>query len=100
MSFMNGILLRSIDRRNFNSKILAAEYVIPTEEKRVGLKNRHPDLYRFNKQLTQNSFNLNISITMKDGHKVGPRLKLLQFLIEKKYNRSRILSKISDIEDL
>lgn len=60
--FYESILSQSIDRRNFNRKILASEYVVPTGEKRVGLKNRHPDLYRFNKQLKQNNFNLNITL--------------------------------------
>lgn len=50
----------TIDRRNFRRKILDAEYIIPTGAKREGLKNRHPDLYRFNKQLKQNNFQLNI----------------------------------------
>jgi 8-oxo-dGTP diphosphatase len=50
----------TIDRRNFRRKILDAAYIIPTGAKREGLKNRHPDLYRFNKQLKQNNFQLNI----------------------------------------
>lgn len=54
------ILGISIDRRNFRRKILDAGYIIATGAKREGLKNRHPDLYRFNKQLKQNNFQLNI----------------------------------------
>lgn len=49
-----------IDRRNFRRKILDSEYIIATGAKREGLKNRHPDLYRFNKQLKQNNFQLHI----------------------------------------
>ena len=52
-----GILL---DRRNFRRKILESGYVLATGKKRAGLKNRHPDLYQFNKSLTQNNFHLNI----------------------------------------
>lgn len=54
------ILGVSIDRRNFSRKILDSEYIIPTGTKREGLKNRHPDLYRFNKDLKQNNFQLHI----------------------------------------
>ncbi|PSK94310.1 NUDIX hydrolase [Taibaiella chishuiensis] len=54
------ILGISIDRRNFRRKILDSEYIIATGTKREGLKNRHPDLYRFNKQLKQNNFQLHI----------------------------------------
>ncbi len=55
------ILGISIDRRNFRRKILDAEYIINTGAKREGSQNRHPDLYKFNKQLKQNNFQLNIS---------------------------------------
>lgn len=55
------ILGISIDRRNFRRKILDAEYIINTGQKREGLQNRHPDLYKFNKRLKQNNFQLNIS---------------------------------------
>ena len=55
------ILDISIDRRNFRRKILDADYIINTGKKREGLHNRLPDLYRFNKKLKQNSFQLNIS---------------------------------------
>ena len=55
------ILGISIDRRNFRRKILDSEYIIATGAKREGLKNRHPDLYRFNTQLKQNNFQLNIT---------------------------------------
>ncbi|WP_118974155.1 NUDIX hydrolase [Taibaiella koreensis] len=54
------ILGIEIDRRNFRRKILDSEYIIATGAKREGLKNRHPDLYRFNKHLKQNNFQLNI----------------------------------------
>ena len=55
------ILSISIDRRNFRRKILDSEYIINTGHKREGLQNRHPDLYKFNKRLKQNNFQLNIS---------------------------------------
>lgn len=55
------ILDISIDRRNFRRKILDAAYILLTGSKREGLKNRHPDLYKFNKDLKQNRFQLNIS---------------------------------------
>lgn len=55
------ILGISIDRRNFRRKILDSEYIINTGQKREGLQNRHPDLYKFNKRLKQNNFQLNIS---------------------------------------
>lgn len=55
------ILDISIDRRNFRRKILDSEYIINTGTKREGAQNRHPDLYRFNKKLKQNNFQLNIS---------------------------------------
>jgi 8-oxo-dGTP diphosphatase len=51
----------SIDRRNFRRKILDAEYIVNTGQKREGLQNRHPELFRFNKKLKQNNFHLNIS---------------------------------------
>lgn len=54
------ILQTTIDRRNFRRKILDAAYVINTGLKREGLKNRHPELYKFNKQLKKNSFHINI----------------------------------------
>jgi 8-oxo-dGTP diphosphatase len=56
------ILGISIDRRNFRRKILESGYVIPTGQKREGLKNRHPDLYKFNSTLQPNNFQLNIHI--------------------------------------
>lgn len=55
------ILGIEIDRRNFRRKILDSEYIVATGTKREGLKNRHPDLYKFNKHLKQNNFQLNIS---------------------------------------
>jgi len=57
------ILGVSIDRRNFRRKILDAEYILNTGTKREGLQNRHPDLYRFNKKLKPNNFNINISLS-------------------------------------
>lgn len=54
------ILQTTIDRRNFRRKILDAAYVINTGLKREGLKNRHPELYKFNKQLKKNSFQINV----------------------------------------
>lgn len=56
------ILGISIDRRNFRRKILDAGYILATGRKREGLKNRHPDLYRFNKDLKENNFQLNLSL--------------------------------------
>lgn len=56
------ILDTPIDRRNFTRKIIDSEYVIQTGQKRAGGQNRHPDLYRFNKKLKQNNFNLKIQI--------------------------------------
>jgi len=55
------ILGVKIDRRNFSRKILDSEYIINTGQKREGLQNRHPELFRFNKKLKQNNFQLNIS---------------------------------------
>jgi 8-oxo-dGTP diphosphatase len=54
------ILQTTIDRRNFRRKILDAGYVINTGMKREGLKNRHPELYKFNKQLKKNNFQINV----------------------------------------
>jgi 8-oxo-dGTP diphosphatase len=56
------ILGITIDRRNFRRKILDSEYIISTGNKREGLQNRHPDLYKFNKKLVPNKFQLNISM--------------------------------------
>ena len=55
------ILDRSMDRRNFRRKILDAQYIINTGKKREGAQNRHPDIYKFNKKLPKDSFQLNIS---------------------------------------
>jgi 8-oxo-dGTP diphosphatase len=55
------ILDRTMDRRNFRRKILDAQYIINTGKKRAGAQNRHPDIYKFNKKLPKNSFQLNIS---------------------------------------
>lgn len=57
------ILDTEIDRRNFSRKILDAEYIINTGTKREGLKNRHPDLFMFNKKLKKNNFSLNINLS-------------------------------------
>ena len=57
------ILGITIDRRNFRRKILESGYVITTGQKREGLKNRHPDLYKFNSGLTPNNFQLNIPLS-------------------------------------
>jgi len=57
------ILGTKIDRRNFSRKILDSKYIVATGAKREGLKNRHPDLYRFNKDLKQNNFQLNIPLS-------------------------------------
>lgn len=55
------ILGMDIDRRNFRRKIIDSEYIVATGTKREGLKNRHPDLYQFNKHLKQNNFQLHIT---------------------------------------
>jgi 8-oxo-dGTP diphosphatase len=57
------ILGIDLDRRNFRRKILDSQYIINTGNKREGLQNRHPDLYKFNKKLKPNNFQLNISIS-------------------------------------
>nr|WP_295864600.1 NUDIX domain-containing protein [uncultured Chitinophaga sp.] len=57
------ILETTIDRRNFRRKILDAEYVINTGTKREGLQNRHPELYKFNKKLKKNSFQINVNVS-------------------------------------
>jgi 8-oxo-dGTP diphosphatase len=57
------ILGVEIDRRNFRRKILDSEYIVNTGTKREGLQNRHPDLYKFNKKLKPNNFNINISLS-------------------------------------
>lgn len=56
------ILGVTIDRRNFRRKIIDSEYITSTGKKREGLQNRHPDLYKFNKKLKPNNFNLNINL--------------------------------------
>lgn len=57
------ILDTSLDRRNFRRKILDSEYIVDTGQKREGLRNRHPALYRFNKKLKQNNFHLNVQLS-------------------------------------
>jgi len=54
------ILDTTIDRRNFRRKIMDSEYIINTGTKREGAQNRHPDLYKFNKKLKKNSFQINV----------------------------------------
>ncbi len=56
------ILGRELDRRNFRRKFLDARYILPTGAKRGNLKNRHPELYRFNKDLPLQKFHLNIEL--------------------------------------
>lgn len=56
------ILDTEIDRRNFARKILDTEYIVNTGMKREGGKNRHPELFRFNKKLKKNNFSLNIQV--------------------------------------
>lgn len=56
------ILDTEIDRRNFARKILDSEYIVNTGMKREGGKNRHPELFRFNKKLKKNNFSLNIQV--------------------------------------
>lgn len=56
------ILATKIDRRNFARKILEAEYIIATGMKREGGKNRHPELFRFNKALQKAAFSLPIQV--------------------------------------
>lgn len=51
-----------LDRRNFRRKILDSEYIIKTDMQREGMQNRPADLYRFNKKLKRNNFQLNIHI--------------------------------------
>jgi len=52
------ILDTTIDRRNFRRKILETDNIINTGMKREGLKNRHPDLYKFNKKIKNRSFQM------------------------------------------
>lgn len=54
------ILDTAIDRRNFRRKIMDSEYIINTGKKREGAQNRHPDLYKFNKKLKKNGFQINV----------------------------------------
>ncbi|PZF71654.1 NUDIX hydrolase [Taibaiella soli] len=55
------ILETKIDRRNFSRKLLASEYIVETGSRREGQQNRPADLYKFNKKLKQNNFQLNIN---------------------------------------
>ncbi len=52
------ILDSPIDRRNFNRKMLQTGFVALAGEKRTGGKNRPADLYQFNKDVQNSSFNL------------------------------------------
>jgi len=54
------ILSMPIDRRNFSRKILEANFIEPTGHKREGLKNRHPELFRFIKSLKEHHFHLKL----------------------------------------
>lgn len=56
------ILQITIDRRNFRRKILDSGYLVSTG-KREGSQNRPPDLYKFNKQLKPNKFQINIDLS-------------------------------------
>ncbi|MET0243733.1 MAG: NUDIX domain-containing protein [Flavitalea sp.] len=60
------ILGQQIDRRNFRRKILESGYLVATGEKRTGAKNRHPDIYKFNKNLSPNQFTLNMQLTAQN----------------------------------
>ncbi|RYG04452.1 MAG: hypothetical protein EOO02_06135 [Chitinophagaceae bacterium] len=60
------ILGQQIDRRNFRRKILESGYLVATGEKRTGAKNRHPDIYRFNTNLSPNQFTLNMQLTAQN----------------------------------
>jgi 8-oxo-dGTP diphosphatase len=51
-----------LDRRNFRRKILDSEYIIKTDMQREGMQNRPADLYKFNKRLKKNNFQLNIHL--------------------------------------
>lgn len=55
------ILETEIDRRNFRRKILDSEYIIATGNRREGQQNRPAELFKFNKKLKQNNFQLNIN---------------------------------------
>lgn len=57
------ILGVSMDRRNFTRKIISSGFVIATGNKREGSQNRAPELFRFNKQLRENNFQLNITLS-------------------------------------
>jgi 8-oxo-dGTP diphosphatase len=57
------ILEVPIDRRNFRRKILDSEYLVSLGSRREGLQNRPADLYKFNKQLKPNTFQINIDLS-------------------------------------
>lgn len=58
------ILGRELDKRNFRKKILSTGIVVATGKKKIGGRNRQPELYRFNeseyKILLKNGFNIKI----------------------------------------
>jgi len=54
------ILDRTLDRRNFRKKMLDASYILPTGKKKSGLQHRHPDLYKFNRDIDPHHFKINI----------------------------------------
>ncbi len=55
------ILATKIDRRNFARKVQDAGLVVPTGERREGVRNRLPELFRFNQSLIHSTFHLNIT---------------------------------------
>ena len=55
------ILATEIDRRNFARKVQDAGLVIATGERRNSVRNRQPELFRFNQSLIHSNFHLNIS---------------------------------------
>lgn len=55
------ILGTQTDRRNFARKVQDAGLVVPTGTHREGVRNRQPELFRFNQSLVHSNFHLNIS---------------------------------------
>ncbi len=58
------ILDRELDKRNFRKKILSTEIVAGTGKKKIGDRNRQPELYKFNekvyKKMLKQGFNFKI----------------------------------------
>ena len=58
------ILGYELDKRNFRKKIISTDIVLATGKKKIGERNRAPELYRFNKKeyekIIKNGFNLKI----------------------------------------